>query len=298
MELTIKIVPFGILTGKRITLPRAFNENEAFSVSIEKLTDTICWYRKHFRLPKECLNKKVFVEFEGVRQGADFYLNGHYLGLHENGVMAVGLDLTPYIDFDNENILAVRIDNNWDYRERSSNTKLQWNNKNFNANYGGIPKNVWLHITDKLYQTLPLYSNLKTTGVYIYADHFNVREGKAQIHAESQIRNEYEVPQKVTYEVLIKDNNDKLVHSFRSEEMTILPQETTIIKGYADVTDLHFWSWGYGYLYKVQTRLLVNGKITDEVTTRTGFRKTEFKEGKVYLNDRVLQMKRICATHK
>lgn len=276
---------------QKITLPRAFNENEAFSVSIEKLTDTICWYRKHFRLPKEYLNKKVFVEFEGVRQGADFYLNGHYLGLHENGVMAVGLGLTPYIDFDNENILAVRIDNNWDYRERSSNTKFQWNNKNFNANYGGIPKNVWLHITDKLYQTLPLYSNLKTTGVYIYADHFDVGGGKARIHAESQIRNEYEVPQKVTYEVLITDNEGKLVHSFRSEEMTVLPQETTIIKANADVTNLHFWSWGYGYLYKVQTRLLVNGKVADEVTTRTGFRKTEFKEGKVYLNDRVLQMK-------
>ncbi|MDD4636997.1 MAG: beta-galactosidase, partial [Bacteroidales bacterium] len=165
---------------QKITLPRAFNEDEAFSVSIEKLTDTICWYRKHFRLPKGCNNKKIFVEFEGVRQGADFYLNGQHLGLHENGVMAVGLDLTSYIDYNKENILAVRIDNNWDYRERSSNSKYQWNNKNFNANYGGIPKNVWLHITDKMYQTLPLYSNLKTTGVYIYADQFDINHGKAR----------------------------------------------------------------------------------------------------------------------
>lgn len=276
---------------QKITLPRAFNEDEAFSVSIEKLTDTICWYRKHFRLPKGCNNKKIFVEFEGVRQGADFYLNGQHLGLHENGVMAVGLDLTPYIDYNKENILAVRIDNNWDYRERSSNSKYQWNNKNFNANYGGIPKNVWLHITDKMYQTLPLYSNLKTTGVYIYADQFDISHGKARIHAESQIRNEYEVPQKVTYEVVIKDKDNKTVHSFRSNEMTVLPQETTTIKADAEVSNLHFWSWGYGYLYRVYTRLLTNGKVTDEVITRTGFRKTEFKEGKVYLNDRVLQMK-------
>ena len=69
------------------------------------------WYRKHFRLPGDSKNKKVFVEFEGVRQGADFYINGHHIGLHENGVMAVGFDLTPYIKYGQENVIALRIDN-------------------------------------------------------------------------------------------------------------------------------------------------------------------------------------------
>ena len=57
---------------KKVTLPHAFNEDEAFRLSIDELTDTIMWYRKHFRLPANSKNKKVFVEFEGVRQGADF----------------------------------------------------------------------------------------------------------------------------------------------------------------------------------------------------------------------------------
>ena len=35
---------------KAVTLPHAFNEDEAFKVSIEQLTDTVVWYRKHFRL--------------------------------------------------------------------------------------------------------------------------------------------------------------------------------------------------------------------------------------------------------
>ena len=90
-----------------------------------------------------------------------FYINGEYIGLHENGAMAVGFDLTPYIKYGQENVMAVRIDNNWNYKERATDTKYQWSDRNFNANYGGIPKNVWLHVTDKLYQTLPLYSNLK-----------------------------------------------------------------------------------------------------------------------------------------
>lgn len=68
---------------EKVTLPRPFNEDEAFRLSIEQLTDTVMWYRKHFRLPAGSKNKKVFVEFEGVRQGADFYINGEYIGLHE-----------------------------------------------------------------------------------------------------------------------------------------------------------------------------------------------------------------------
>ena len=116
-----------------MTLPRAFNEDEAFRVSIEQLTDTIVWYRKHFNL-HEIEGKKYFVEFEGVRFGADFYLNGHSVGISENGVMACGFDLTPYVK-EGENVLAVRVDNSWTYRERSSNSRYQWNDKNFNANY-------------------------------------------------------------------------------------------------------------------------------------------------------------------
>ena len=56
---------------KKVTLPRAFNEDEAFRLSIDQLTDTVMWYRKHFRLPAGSKDKKVFIEFEGVRQGAD-----------------------------------------------------------------------------------------------------------------------------------------------------------------------------------------------------------------------------------
>lgn len=44
---------------KKVTLPHAFNEDEAFRLSIDELTDTIMWYRKHFRLPADSKNKKV-----------------------------------------------------------------------------------------------------------------------------------------------------------------------------------------------------------------------------------------------
>ena len=276
---------------KKVTLPRPFNEDEAFRLSIEQLSDTVMWYRKHFRLPADGKDKKVFIEFEGVRQGADFYINGKLIGLHENGAMAVGFDLTPYIKQGQENVMAVRIDNNWNYKERATDTKYQWSDRNFNANYGGIPKNVWLHVTDKLYQTLPLYSNLQTTGVYIYADNILVKSRKAVIHAESEIRNEYKSNKQVAYKVELIDRDGKTVKVFSGEQLLVKPGETATLKAATEVGDLHFWSWGYGYLYTVKTSLWIDGKKVDEVATRTGFRKTRFAEGKVWLNDRVLQLK-------
>ena len=148
-----------------------------------------------------------------------------------------------------------------------------------------------MHITDKLYQTLPLYSNLQTTGVYVYATDIHTKSREAVINAESEIRNEYDVPLNVNYEVSVYDYDDKLVSTFRGEPIIVNSKTTAIVKASQKLDNLHFWSWGYGYLYNVKTKLLVDNKIIDEVTTRTGFRKTRFGEGKIWLNDRVLQMK-------
>ena len=276
---------------KQVTLPHAFNEDEAFKLSIEQLTDTVVWYRKSFQIPELKSNQKVFVEFEGVRQRGDFYLNGHYLGRHENGVMAVGFDLTPHIK-EGENVIAVRTDNDWMYREEGTNSKFQWNDRNFNANYGGIPKNVFLYVTDNVYQTLPLYSNLKTTGVYVYAQDFDIQGRKATIHAESEVRNDSKATRQFSYQVTILDADGKLMKTFQGEKVTLKAGETKTVKASAILHNLHFWSWGYGYLYTVKTALKDdNNQIFDEVSTRTGFRKTRFAEGKIWLNDRVIQMK-------
>lgn len=277
---------------KQVTLPYAWNEHEAFQKDIHDLSTGIAWYRKHFVIPAEAAGHKVFLEFEGIRQGGEFYLNGAFIGRHENGAMAVGFDITALIKTaPEENIMAVRIDNRWDYREKSTNSRYQWSDSNFNANYGGIPKNVVLHITDKLYQTLPLYSTLGTTGVYVYAQDFDIEGKAAVITAESQVRNEYPTAQTFEYEVILKETDGTPIKAFKGTPCTISPGGTSTVRASAQAGGLNFWSWGYGYLYDIYTVLKVDGKIVDTVITRTGFRKTEFADGMIKLNDRVIQMK-------
>jgi len=274
-----------------VTLPHAWNEDDAFRLPIDKHPTGVAWYRKHFRLPAADRGKKVFVEFEGLRQAGAVYVNGEYVGLHENGVMAFGFDITDFLDPTGDNVIAVRTDNDWDYREQATNTKFQWSDRNFNANYGGITKNVWLHVTDHLYQTLPLYSFLQTTGTYIYAKDIDIADRSATVVVESEVKNEYDTPRTLQFEVAVLDLHGKIVKTFAGGEYTLAAGATEKVTAHSRIDGLNFWSWGYGYLYTVVTRLKVNGKTVDELETKTGFRKTDFRDGMVYLNDRVLMMK-------
>ena len=301
---------------QRVTLPYAFNGDEAFRKDIVDLTDTVCWYRKTFFLTENgelrteryenqtsadsadrsnhtsqfsTLSSKFFIEFEGARQGADVWVNGQKVGFSDNGVMAFGFDITPFVKA-GENVIAVRCDNSWTYRDRIRNSRYQWNDNNFNANYGGLPKNVWLHVTGKLYQTLPLYSNLGTTGVYVYATNFDIPGRKAMICVESQVKNDDNRAHAFRLQVVVKDVDGQEVARFYGADELLPPGQTMLVKAASQVANLHFWSWGYGYLYTVETSLAVDGSAVDEVTTRTGFRKTAFKDGKIWLNDRVMMV--------
>ncbi len=277
---------------KKVTLPHAWNEDSAFKVGIDDLPTGVAWYRKHFKMPPESEGKKVFLEFEGIRHGGEFYLNGEWIGRSENGIMGFGFDVTDKLKpAPQENVLAARIDSSWKYREKETNSTYQWNDKNFYANYGGIHKNVVLHVMDKLHQTLPLYSNLGTTGVYVYAQEFDIKGKSAKVTAESQVKNEHTGAQTFSYEISIAELDGKPVRTIQGGGQTIAPGETKTISAGAQVSNLNFWSWGYGYLYDVTTTLMVGGKAVDSVVTRTGFRKLEFGKGVVILNDRTIQLK-------
>ena len=283
-------VGFDDAQWKPVTLPHGWNEDDAFRLSIEQLPTGIAWYRKRFTLPVDAAGKRVVLEFEGVRHAGDFYVNGKHVGLHENGVMAFGLDVTDALNPPGqENVVAARIDSNWGYKEKATGSGFQWSDRNFYVNYGGISKNAVLHLLPPLHQTLPLYSNLGTTGVYVYASDIDVEGRSATIHVESQVKNDADTPRTFRLRVAVADESGT-IKTFEGDEQTLAPGQTTIAKVSAKADGLNFWSWGYGYLYTVDTALVVDGQVADAVSTTTGFRKTEFGKGVIKLNDRVMHV--------
>ena len=157
-----------------VSLPHTWNDVDTYRAHIshgggdqtEKLG--IGWYRKHFKLPPGADGNKVFLEFDGLRQAGRFYLNGQPIGLYENGVTAFGLDITKTAKFGGQdNVLAVQVDNRTTYKEAATGVGFEWNAKDFNPDFGGLNRDASLIVTGGIYQTLPLYENLKTSGVYI-----------------------------------------------------------------------------------------------------------------------------------
>ena len=91
-------VDFDDSQWETVSTPHTFNDVDSFRTLISHgggdrgAWKGTAWYRKHFKLPDA--SAKVFLEFEGMRQAGEIFLNGKAVGLSENGVTAYGVDIT------------------------------------------------------------------------------------------------------------------------------------------------------------------------------------------------------------
>jgi beta-galactosidase len=251
----------------------------------------ITWYRKHFKLPAGAQDGKVFLEFEGLKQAGRFWVNGKFVGRFENGITACGLDLTAFVNFgDADNVIAVKVDNSNDYSEEATGAGFEWMGRAFNPNYGGLNHDIRLHLTGKVYQTLPLYENLQTTGVYVYPSNFSIPDKTCDINIEAQVKNESGDQQSITLSAVVVDADGKVCAKFLSDVLDLVSGETENFTANGKLTDAKFWSDATPNLYTVYSILTVNDKVVDVQKIKTGFRKAEFKGGAgtggVYLNDK------------
>jgi beta-galactosidase len=289
-----------------VSTPHSFNDVDSFRVIIDHSGGDrgtykgLSWYRKHFKLPAEAAGSKVFVEFEGMRQAGDIYFNGKHFGLYENGITGYGVDITSAMKFgDEDNVLAVNVDNRTNYKERATDTTFRWNANDFNPDHGGINRRVWLHVTGKIYQTLPLYYGLGTTGTYIYGSNYNIAGRTCAVTVESQVHNatsDRTTPRaNVTLSCTIVDQDGMVRATFKGNAVEMLSGAKTVLTATGTLADARFWSTDDPYLYDVYTTLSVDGKVVDVTKVTTGFRKTEFKGGAgtggVYINDKFIYLK-------
>jgi beta-galactosidase len=279
-----------------VSAPHTYNDTDSYTDIIShsggdrRAYSGIAWYRKHFKLPASARDGKVFLEFEGLKQAGRFWVNGQFAGKYENGVTPCGLDLTKFVNFgDKENVIAVKVDNSNDYQEEATGSEFEWMGRAFNPNYGGLNHNIWLHLTGKVYQTMPLYENLKTTGIYIYPSNFSVSNKTCDVTIESQVRNESGDQQSITLSAVVVGADGKVCAKFQSAASDLVNGETEMFKAAGHLANAHFWDVNDPHLYDVYSILTVDGKVVDVQKIRTGFRKAEFKGGAgtggVYLND-------------
>jgi beta-galactosidase len=280
-----------------VGLPHTWNDVDSYRAFIshpggdQNIYLGIGWYRKHFKLPASAEGQKIILEFEGLRQAARFYLNGQPVGLFENGITACGLDISALVKFGGQdNVLAVKVDNRPAYKEEATGTEFEWKSSNSNPNFGGLTRNAWLHVMGKVYQTLPLYENLKTTGIYVFGKNYDIKGKTTVVNIESQVRNESPTSAALALSTVVVDADGVMRAQFKSASQNLASGQTATLTAAGPLTGAHFWDVNDPYLYDVYSVLSVNGKVADVCRIHTGFRKAEFKGGAgtggVYLNDK------------
>jgi len=299
-----------------VATPHSFNDVDSFRMLISHgggdsgTYKGLSWYRKHFKLPAALVGNRVFLEFEGIRQAGDIYLNGKQVGLYENGITAYGIDITDGLQFGaKENVLAVKVDNTTTYKERAfcttnpksadgstcAATGYEWNANDFNPDHGGINRHVWLHVVGKIHQTLPLYYGLESQGVYIHATNFDIANKTTDVTVDAEVHNMSGDRATVGLSVVIVDSNGRVCTQFDGDPLDMVDGEKSVMSAGGTLKDARFWSIDDPYLYDVYTILKMDGKVVDVNRLETGFRKVEFKGGAgtggIYINDKFVYLK-------
>lgn len=251
------------------------------------------WYRKSFTLPNSFQGRKVYIEFEAVRQIAEVYLNGIPLGTNKTGFIPFGFDLTPRLRFGGAtNVLAVMADNRFTPETdmaRIAATDLPWNNPHWHPAHGGIYRNIYLYVMDPLHMTLPLYSFLQTAGPYIYST--DISERDATIHCEAPVLNERATTEKVGVRVEIVDRNNRPVLTLKDAgTLASAGQRTFNVSGHLSTPEL--WEPDYPYLYQAVCSVLAGDQVVDCCKVPFGIRRVRWdaKTG-FYLNGRHLKLR-------
>lgn len=241
----------------------------------------ICWYRKQFALDEADRGKKLFVEFEAAMHEASVWVNGRLKLNHKGGYLPFTIDITDDVDFEAVNVIAVRLDNrnNGAIPPGKPLESLDF------SYFGGLYRNVHLHVTDKLHVTDAVYTG-KPAGGGIFVKYADVSQASATVEVLTYVINEHEAMKKVKIVTTLLDKQGRQVESEESSVETVLAGGAHTFVQMLTITRPHLWHPDNPYLYTLQTEILENGQTVDEIRTRTGIRKISFsKEGGFVIND-------------
>ncbi|MBR5158456.1 MAG: DUF4982 domain-containing protein [Bacteroidaceae bacterium] len=252
-----------------------FDEHNPSGTGGGALPGGIGWYRKNFKVSKKDQGKIISIEFDGVYMNSSVWINGHLLGTRPYGYISFSYDLTPYINWEGNNVIAVKVDN-------SDQPNSRW------YSGCGIYRDV------RLVKTHPVH--ISQWGTYVTSD-VNP-DGTAMVHIEADVRNLGYTTEMATVRHTIINAKGKKVSTIES-----IPQRLNTSGGAKPQLDIELnnpilWNLDNPYLYTLVTEILVDGKKVDRYETPFGIRTIEFRaDSGFYLNGEHVRINGVCNHH-
>ncbi len=208
----------------------------------------IGWYRKAFTAPAAWRGRHVSLEFDGVASNATVYLNGHRLGVHPYAYTSFGFDLTPQLNFQGRNVLAVRVD-----------TSAQPDGRWYSG--AGIYRHVRVTVTQPVH--------LDRWGVFITTP--NVARDAALVSIHTAVVNESDKPASIFIETTLYDRGGK-ASGKASSRLTIAAGAEGNAQQSVKVTNPALWSPASPVMYRAVSQVKLKRKLVDQGETPFGIR--------------------------
>ena len=248
--------------------------------------DGIGWYRRYFKLPAKYKDKRIVVSFEGVMTNCDVYLNGQKVTEHHGGYMGFVADLTNRIDWNGNNVLAVRVSAEPDPLTPPGKPQ----DKMDFYYYSGIYRDVRMVITDKVYITDPLQEDIVAGGGQ-FVTYPEVTKDKARAHLATHVRNLTDKDQTLSVFSQLVDSVGHVIAEAETP-VTLHKQSDRTVEQDLIVNQPALWHPYTPNLYTLRTQLLSEDKVLDETTRKIGIRTIRYtaEEG-FFINGEKLYMR-------
>jgi len=228
----------------------------------------IGFYRKEFEIDGGDEGKKISIDFDGIFRNSTVWVNGHLMGNHKSGYLPSSYDITDVLRYGKEgkNVILVKVDatdyEGWWYEGC------------------GIYRHVWLTKTQRLH--VARFGTFVTTP--------SVSLANATVNIQTTLQNEFKTAQSVD---LISTITDMAGNIYDTQSCTLQIGSLCMkdIQQRCNIVHPVFWSPETPHLYKVQTKVMVDGKVADTYNTTFGVRTVQLTADGFYLNGKLYPIK-------
>lgn len=232
------------------------------------------WYRKQLHVSNDQQGRKLFLYFEGVYNRSEVYVNGNLVGKRPNGYISFMYDITPFVKYGEDNVIAVRVDHS-----RSADSRWYTGS--------GIYRNVFLIEAGLVH--------IAEWGVYVYPKTSISKQGILDIGIEIENESDENAALMVNNELISPDG--KIVAK-SSDKLSVQAKQNGKLTIKIKANNPELWNLEAPRLYTLKTAVVKDGKVIDETVTKTGFRTFSFDPGKGFaLNGQWMKMKGVCLHH-
>jgi hypothetical protein len=236
-------------------LPHSFST--PYFAATDKFYVGYGWYRKHFDVPAEWAGKRINLDFDGVFQVAEVFVNGKRVGEHQGGYTGFEFDITEAAK-SGDNVVAVRVNNLWNPRLAPRAGEHTFS--------GGIYRDMRLVVTAPLH--VAWYGTFVTTP--------QVSRESGTVNVKTEVVNDSSNAKSATVKTLIVDADGKTVAQMESTRSVAANSTNTFDQTSAPIAHPKLWSPEHPNLYSVKTIVLDDGQPVDDYTSPLGFRWFKF----------------------